>query len=380
MKIFVLDFVTSVGGVQTVYKNILPKLSGKHIIYFSDPYKSDFSDSFLGMENIKVLDIPIKSPTALGWEKSFINKFFVLLKYGYSYFRYLLRLIPIVKENKFDIIYISGKKELLFAYLLKIFTSVPYVYHCHGISETEEIGSIYRKMLSSADKIVCVSRATEHILEEKQVNKDKMTVIYNGIDIDKVSEFLRPDATYGNSFKVLFAGAIRQEKGVHLLANAVNRIASEEGGISLDVFGEVTNEMHRSFFEELSKTASASNGAIRLNGYTNDILSEISKCDLLVLPSENEGFGMVLIEAMCLKKPVIGSRVGGIPEIIDDGKTGLLFESKNADDLYEKIKYLKNNPTIATKMGLLGRERAEKLFSLKTQVDLIDGVIRSKHL
>ena len=377
MRIFVLEFVTSVGGVQTVYKNILPELSRNHTIYFLDPYQSAFSDSLSETRNIKVLSMPIRSRSALGWNRGFADKIAVLFKYGYEYFRYLIKLISLTKHNKIDVLYVSGKKELLFAYLLKIFTGKPYIYHSHGFAKASDIGFLHKITISGADKIVCISAATMHILEEKHINKDKMSVVYNGVDIDKISSFLQTDMSHGDGFSVLFAGAIQPTKGVHTLINAVNRIALEEGGISLDVFGEVTNEVHRSYFEELSKIASDSKGAISLNGYTKDILSEISKCDLLVLPSENEGLGMVLLEAMCLKKPVVGSNVGGIPEIIDDGKTGLLFENKNADDLYEKIKYLKNNRDIAEKMGLLGRARAEELFSLKKQIDSIDGIINS---
>lgn len=374
MKVFVLEFVTSVGGVQTVYKNILPELSRNHTIYFLDPYQSTFSNSLSGIENIKVLSMPIKSRSALGWNRSFADKFAVLFKYGYEYFRYLIKLISLIKHNKIDMLYVSGKKELLFAYLLKIFTSTPYIYHSHGFANADDIGFIHKMTISYADKIICVSAATMHILEEKHISKDKISVVHNGVDIDKISAFLQPDTLCDDCFKVLFAGAIQPTKGVHTLIKAAARIAREEGGISLDIFGEVTNNR---YFEELSKIVSASDGAIRFNGYTKDIFSEISKCDLLVLPSENEGLGMVLLEAMCLKKPVVGSNVGGIPEIIDDGRTGLLFENKNIDDLYEKIVYLKNNRGVAKKMGLLGRTRAETLFSLRKQVDSIDNIINS---
>ena len=82
MRIFVLEFVTSVGGVQTVYKNILPELSRNHTIYFLDPYQSAFSDSLSGIENIKVLSMPIRSRSALGWNRGFADKFAVLFKYS----------------------------------------------------------------------------------------------------------------------------------------------------------------------------------------------------------------------------------------------------------------------------------------------------------
>jgi len=76
-----------------------------------------------------------------------------------------------------------------------------------------------------------------------------------------------------------------------------------------------------------------------------------------------EGFPMILIEAMLHGKPVIASRLGGIPEIVDDGKTGLLFEAGNAVDLAEKIKYLWDNPQLCRRMGEAGREKALREYS-----------------
>ena len=105
MKIFVLEFITSVGGVQTVYKNILPELSYNHIIYFLDPYESGFSDSLSEFENIKVLNMPIKSQSALGWNRGFTEKISILFKYGYEYLRYLIKLVSFIKHNRIDMLY-----------------------------------------------------------------------------------------------------------------------------------------------------------------------------------------------------------------------------------------------------------------------------------
>ena len=76
-----------------------------------------------------------------------------------------------------------------------------------------------------------------------------------------------------------------------------------------------------------------------------------------------EGFPMILVEAMVQAKPVIASRIGGIPEIVDDGVTGLLFEPGNSEDLAEKIQYLWDRPDLCRKMGQAGREKALREYS-----------------
>ncbi len=76
-----------------------------------------------------------------------------------------------------------------------------------------------------------------------------------------------------------------------------------------------------------------------------------------------ESFGLVVVEAMSYGLPVIASRIGGIPEIVEDGVTGFLFEPGNADELAEKMKLLWENPELCRQMGKAGREKAIREYS-----------------
>ena len=89
-----------------------------------------------------------------------------------------------------------------------------------------------------------------------------------------------------------------------------------------------------------------------------------------------EGFPMILVEAMMQGKPVIASRIGGIPEIVDDGVTGLLFEPGNADDLAKKICYLWNNPSVCKQMGQAGREKTLSQYSPEKYYQRLMAVYR----
>jgi len=73
-----------------------------------------------------------------------------------------------------------------------------------------------------------------------------------------------------------------------------------------------------------------------------------------------------MVEAMLQGKPVVASRLGGIPEIVEDGKTGLLFEAGNAEELKQKIEYLWNRPELCKKMGAAGRDKALSEYSAET--------------
>ena len=89
----------------------------------------------------------------------------------------------------------------------------------------------------------------------------------------------------------------------------------------------------------------------------------MKKCWCLVLPSFSEGLGRVLMEAMALGKPVIGSKVGGIPDLIREGQSGFLFEPGNAKELAEKLKTLLSSEAMAAELGKKGREFIQNNFS-----------------
>jgi glycosyltransferase involved in cell wall biosynthesis len=97
----------------------------------------------------------------------------------------------------------------------------------------------------------------------------------------------------------------------------------------------------------------------------DELKAIIAKSAFVVVPSEwYENCSMVVLEAMAMGKPVIGTRVGGIPEQIDDGKTGFLFDLGMSEDLLRGMNSLMRNPELRRKMGLAARKKVEKEYSL----------------
>ena len=99
--------------------------------------------------------------------------------------------------------------------------------------------------------------------------------------------------------------------------------------------------------------------------FRKDIPRIIASLDLLVLTSEKEHFGRVLIEAMACAKPVVATNAGGVPEIVKDGETGILVPPKDSSAMAEAIITLLQDKERARRMGLAGRERVEKMFDIK---------------
>jgi glycosyltransferase involved in cell wall biosynthesis len=111
-----------------------------------------------------------------------------------------------------------------------------------------------------------------------------------------------------------------------------------------------------------------------LTGFRQDVSDIIRIIDLLVLPSHYEPFGRVLIEAMSAGKPVIGTTVGGIPEIIADGVTGILVPPNSPDELAKAVAKILEDPEVARQMGQAGQQRAQTFFSSQRYVREIKKV------
>ena len=106
-----------------------------------------------------------------------------------------------------------------------------------------------------------------------------------------------------------------------------------------------------------------------LPGFRADVLSLIKSFDLFVLSSETEGLGTSLLDAMAAGKACVGTRVGGIPEVVDDGGTGLLVPPHDPPALARAIVRLLKDPTFRTRMGEAGLERVRTHFSVEKMVE-----------
>ncbi len=121
-------------------------------------------------------------------------------------------------------------------------------------------------------------------------------------------------------------------------------------------------------------TEHTDNTDITLLGFRSDVSALMSACDIFVLPAPAEPFGLVLIEAMALGKPVIAAAAGGPLEIVADGETGLLFEPGNAESLSSAIRRLLADPDLRRRMGIAGRKRYTQKFTARRMAENMQNV------
>ena len=281
--------------------------------------------------------------------------------------------------------------------LLKQILNIPLVLTIHSLEphrpwKEEQMGSAYQASLwlektayENADGVVATSRAMETAVHHLyKVPPEKIHIIPNGIDLNQYKPALNPAlvASYGiNPDKpiLLFVGRITRQKGIIHLIHAVKYFLPEiqvvvcAGAPDTKEIGEEMAERVKNFQNE------ASHPLIWLQQWVprDHLITLYSHASVFVCPSIYEPFGIINLEAMACGTPVVASAVGGIPEVVVDGETGLLvpfepisddnFEPKNPEqfskDLAEAVNGLLRSPEKLERMGRESRKRVEEKFS-----------------
>ena len=177
------------------------------------------------------------------------------------------------------------------------------------------------------DKVVCVSESQAKKVRRTGVVYNKVLVIHNAVSPDR---FCTVDPAYRHLLRQLFAeplqkivgaaGVLSPEKGFAVLVDAASEVIKAEPSVGFVLFGD--GPLRQSLARQIA--AVSLDGKFILAGFHSDLDQFIPHLDLMVLPSFTEGLPNVALEAMAAGVPVIGTAVGGTPEVIDDGRTGYL--------------------------------------------------------
>jgi glycosyltransferase involved in cell wall biosynthesis len=232
--------------------------------------------------------------------------------------------------------------------------------------------------MRKADAVIALNKTMLNaIVTKARVPRSKVYEIPNGVDTD----FFKPSLPGGGVLEklnlteggyVLFVGRVTPIKGVHILLKAFEAIISENPHLSMKlvIVGPLTDRFNSSKASGYAKTLiEYSRRKLRdkvlftgpRDKETLRVLYSNACC--LVLPSLAEAFGLVLLEAMASGIPVIGSKAGGIVDVIQNGFNGLLFEKGSSKDLAEKLKVVIENGDLRNRMGINARVMAVRKYS-----------------
>ncbi|RJG51632.1 glycosyltransferase family 4 protein [Motilimonas pumila] len=211
-----------------------------------------------------------------------------------------------------------------------------------------------RSVFSNCDRVVVLSQSWKRWVDGIVDDPRKVVVIYNTVSrVKLIKDNVEPRS-------ILFLGRLGKRKGVYDLISACEMIKEKVPDFKLILAGDGDIDAFRKIAKEKRVIDN-----IEFTGWVSgqDKLDLLARAQIYTLPSYNEGFPMGILEAMSVGMPIVGSRVGGIPEAVESGKEGLLVEAGDISGLASALISLLSNPEMSYELGMQAKKKFDENFS-----------------
>lgn len=270
-----------------------------------------------------------------------------------------------------DLVHINGVGPTDFFHLTTTEAHrAPLLVTLHG-EWHRQADTIVGHTLRAADWVVgCSAAVLERGRRLKPEITDHSSVIYNGLKAPSLS----PEPLPFDAPRVLCLGRLAPEKGMDLALTAFSSIVDQFPCARLIIAG---NGVLRSDLERQAACHGIAHAVDFIGWVAPDkVPALINDATIVVMPSRQDSLPLVALEAALMARPIVATRVGGLPEVVVHEETGLLVESESSDALAEAVVCLLSNPHVAKRMGAAGRARAARVFSWEHHVDAYDALYR----
>jgi len=293
-------------------------------------------------------------------------------------------LIRILFKRNFHVFHLHGFGHLFidFAALLCTVTGKPYILTLHGFPHSpQKVGGIIkflytiylltagRLTLHKASKVTVISSAIKKEAIAYGVDENRIVVIPNGLNLAKYEhiknsmEFRRKFEIALNDRLIVAVGILHERKGFQYLIKAMSLIKKQYENVKLVIIGRYGGYGEK--LKELTKQLQVEDKVI-FTGFLDFKmkLMAMSEAEVFVIPSLVEPFGLVALEAMACGRPIVAARVGGLKDVLEDGKTGLIVERGSTEALADAIIRLINDRDFKVRLSLNAKKEVEK-YDLK---------------
>lgn len=292
-------------------------------------------------------------------------------------------LARILRQGAFDVVHLgNGLRANFDGLLAAVGARRPVVCHVKGF---EKYGSRERWLSRRVDVLVCMTEALLAHCRASGLRPRQARVVYDGVD----PSWLRPQrsreevrAELGlppQAPCVVLSGNVQPWKGQHVLVEAASRLRHAIPELRCLIVGGI-HRAGEEYARELKRLCTAHGLAeqVIFTGFRKDVVDVVNAADVVVHTSVRpEPFGRVILEGMLLGKPVIAAGAGGVPELIEDGRTGILVPPGDAEALAAALKRVLADPEVAAALGQAGRVSAEQKFSLRNQIQQMEEIYES---
>ena len=346
-----------------------------HDVYILAPYSGGKTDYILDGINVEKFNYfyPKRFQRLCGRYGMIDNvKEGIFVKFQFLTFILFNAIYSCRKLNHMDIVHVQWPiPNGLGALFLKIFYKIPYINTIHGeevyLSKRYHTTPILKLLVHHSSKTLTNSSGTFEVCLESGLKREKLGIIPFGVD----TSFFRPinNQKDNNIFQILSVGYLIERKGFEYLIKAVKDVLEVHDNVKLIIVGSGPLEIQiKKLIHELKL-----NDTVKIldNVSDEELLELYNSSDLFILPSivdsqgNTEGLGVVLLEAMACKVPVIGTDIGGIPDIIQDNETGLLVPQKDILRLSSAINSMIENKSLRKRIAIKGYCCVQNKFNWK---------------
>lgn len=364
-------------------------VQSSEVVIYSRKNKDQLAVEF--SENIEYRRVSIAGNKIFNGLSKLLSKlppksiYFASSWYGFDY---ALRIALDLRKQQCDIVHIHNFSQ--FVPIISAFNpniKIVLHMHCEWLSQLDR--QLMSKRLKKVDLIVgCSNYITEKIENRFPQVIDRTRTIFNGVDSQ---EFINSDRPQKNKQKIIYVGRISPEKGIHTLLDAFAIVKNTYPNSELEIIGpqkptpteflaslsddpkvaNLVNFTPENYFRDLLKKLSIKDSGVSFIGSIKhlELVDRYREAAMLINPSLSEAFGMSLVEAMATGIPAIATKVGGMTEIVEDGKTGLLVEADNPQLLAEAIMKLLADDELRKSMGEFGRQKVLTYFCWQKVTD-----------
>jgi glycosyltransferase involved in cell wall biosynthesis len=339
--VLVLITLAEVGGAQSYVTSLLPALAERFDVTVAawGPGPLPEAARAAGVAYVPLVQVrrPLSWRDALG----------------------LLELVRLMRRIRPELVHLNSSKIAVLGTVAAAIARVPVrVFTVHGWAfnaDTGRAGALYtwlhRVLRPLTTAVICVSERERTVgLEHGTCSEERSTVILNGVDASRV----RRSSLAGQPPTILSVSRLKAPKDVVTLARAFQQL--EPGSFRAAIVGDGPD---RARVEEELGTAG------ELLGERSDVAELLAQADVFVLSSRSEGLPISILEAMAAGLPVVASDVGGIPELVVDGETGLLVPAGDPDALAAALRRLVEDGELRRRLGAAARARVEQRFSVE---------------
>jgi glycosyltransferase involved in cell wall biosynthesis len=363
------------GGSSDIVRDLTSRLSNNYevkLIYGPTQNPSQATTDFLRAYRKNTICLPVL--------RREINPFYDVLA--------IFMLWRIFRKERFDIVHCHTSKAGFLGRIAARLAGVKLIiYMPHGHVFYGYFGELKTRLIINAERFAaryCNTIITLTNLEKsdferlKIAPKEKIKVIVPGIDFNALSKFnetkrietRRALKINDNEIAIGFVSRLETVKGTGIFLESAAIITKKNTGIKFIVCGDGALKAR------VLETQDALGSRLMFLGWREDNLNIINALDILIQPSLNEAVGLNIIEAQALNVAVVATRVGGIPEIIFDGNTGLLC-TPNADEVADAVQRLLDNPKFRITIAANGHANALKRFDFARMFGDIEKIYKS---